>query len=79
MSPCLQLRYILDLSVCLQHHQVILCHYNVDVDHLLANLARLLALLHQLKFDFLLAGENSAVCITKPDQHIVVQIQMETP
>lgn len=71
-APGLELGDIFDLSVCLQHHQVVLGHNEVYVDHVLANFACLFALLSQLKFHFLLAGEDAALCVAQPDQHVVV-------
>ena len=47
-APCLQLGNILDFSVSLEHHQIMLRHYQVYVDHLLPHLSCFLALLSQL-------------------------------
>lgn len=79
MSPSLQLRYVFDLRVSLQHHQVVLRHNKVDIDHLLAHLPSLLSLLSHHELNLLLAGEHSAVSIVQPDQHIIVEVQVETP
>ena len=51
--------------------------YQVNVHHLLAHLACLLAFLGQLQLDLLLAGEDTALCATQPQVHIIVQVQME--
>ena len=72
-APRLQLRYVFDFSVRLQHHQVVLRHDQVDIDHLLAHLARFLTLRGELEFELLLAGKDAALCITQPNKHIVVE------
>lgn len=79
VSPRLQLCHVFNLRVRLQHHQVIFCHNKIDIDHLLANLASLLAFLNDLEVDLLLAGEDATISIAKPDQHVVVEVQVETP
>ena len=78
-APGLQLGHVLNLCVCLEQHQIVLGHYQVDVDHVLPHLPRLFTLLRQLQFYFLLAWEHSTVSITEPDEHIVVKTQMEAP
>ena len=57
----MQLGDVFDLSVSLEHHEVVLGDDEVDVDHLLANLPSLFALLRQLELDLLLAREDFTV------------------
>ena len=61
VAPRLQLRYVFNLRVRLEHHQVVLRHHQVNVDHVLAHLPCLFTFLRQLQFDFLLAREDAAV------------------
>jgi len=76
-----QLRHVLDLRVRLQHQQVVICHHQVDVDHSLPDLFGNIAL---LVLDFigelgaLLAGKDATVRITQPDEHVVVETEVET-
>ena len=79
VSPCLQLRDILDLRVRFQHHEIFLRNNEVYVHHLLTNLSSLLALLGHHELNLLLAGENTAVRVAEPDKHIVIEVQVETP
>ena len=67
MPPRLQFSHVLDLCVRLEHHQIVFRDYQVYIDHLFADFTCLLAFLGQLKLNFLLAGENTAVWIAEPD------------
>ena len=77
MAPRLQFGHVFDLCVRLEHHQVVLSDHQVDVDHLFADFACLFAFLGELELYLLLAGEDTAVWIAQPDQHIVVEVEME--
>ena len=71
-APCLQLGNIFNLCVGLEDHEVVLGDDEVDIDHLLAHLARLLSLLSHLHLHFLLAGEHLAVPVVEPYHHVVI-------
>ena len=77
-APRLQLRYVFDFSVRLKHHQVVLRHDQVDINHLLSHLTRLFALLSQLELHFLLAGEDATFRIGEPDEHVIIKSEMES-
>ena len=77
-APRLQLGHIFDFSVSLKHHQIVLRDYQVDVYHLLSHFSSLFALLGKLKLYFLLAWKDSAFGVLKPNEHIIVQPQVES-
>lgn len=81
-SPGQELGHVLDLGVRLEHNQHVLRDHQVDVDH------RLTLLLLDLSFfvlDFdehlllLLAWEHAAEAVREPQQHIVVEAEVEPP
>ena len=79
-GPRYQFCHILNLGVRLQHYQVVLRDYYVDVYHVLSHLLchRPLLIFHfDINLILLLTWKDSTLGIVQPNGHIVVQSQMK--